>query len=912
MTRGFCLILALSACLARSQPVVYHIETVAGSDSLGDGGKAVNAQIGTIQGVAADRSGNLYISDTDHHRVRKIWSTSIITTLAGTGTAGFSGDGGPAAKAQLNLPYGVAVDASGNVYIADLGNQRVRRVAADGTITTVAGTGDAGYSGDGGAAALAKLHTPRNVAVDAWGNLYISEFEGHRVRKVASNGIITTAAGNGMAGFGGDGGPATSAQLGYPAGLASGSDGALYIADSQNNRIRKVSQGVISTVLGGTAGTALTTPIAVALDWAGNLYVADSGFVVRVYTAAGVWSNFAGTGAQGFSGDGAAASQAFLTQPRDLAASATTGLYIADGVRLRQVDSAGVIHTLAGDAYLHAVGDSGAATAAILNQPASVTLDTGGNLYIADPGTERVRQVRADGTIATLAGTGSAGSSGDGGAAAAALLNTPMGVAVDSNGNVAIADSYNHRIRQVGTAGGIATIVGTGTSGMGQDSMPALQTPLRAPRGVCFDRSGLLYIADTANHRILRLTRAGLVETAAGNGSAGASGDGGPARYAQLNQPAACALDSAGYLFIADTLNHRIRKVTPAGTISTVAGTGDAGNSGDGGAATAARLQQPAGVAADDNGNIFIADTGNHSIRQVTAGGTIRTIAGQGTAGYSGDGGLASSALLHSPEGLVLDGAGDLYFADSGNQRVRRLVPQSAAEPLPIVTPPVTLSAVNAASAQQGAVAPGEILTLYGSALGPVAGVSASFDNSGALPLALSGTEVRFDGIAAPLFYTQAAQVNVQVPYGISGQSTTHVEAFYQGASVGSADLNVADASPALFPVAFNQDGTINSAAAPAARGTIVTFYATGEGMTTGPNLTGRAAAAPYPSPRLPASLTIGAIAADLLFGGSAPGLAGTLQVNARVPGAFLAPGRVAVQLQVGDQVSPAFAMWIQ
>ncbi len=912
MNRGFCLILALSACLARSQPVVYHIETVAGSDSLGDGGKALNAQIGTIQGVAVDRSGNLYISDTDHHRVRKVWNTGIITTLAGTGTAGFSGDGGPAAKAQLNLPYGVAVDASGNVYIADLGNQRVRRVAPDGTIATVAGTGDAGYSGDGSAATLAKLHTPRNVAVDASGNLYISEFEGHRVRKVASNGTITTFAGNGIAGYRGDGGPATAAQLGYPAGLAAGSDGAVYIADSGNNRIRKVSQGVISTVLGGTSGTTLATPIAVAADWAGNLYVADSSFVVRVYTPAGIWSNFAGTGAQGFSGDGAEASQALLMQPRDLAVSATTGLYIADGVRLRQVDSTGAIHTLAGDAYLHAVGDGGAATAAILNQPASVALDGTGNLYIADPGTERVRQVRVDGTIATLTGNGSAGSSGDGGAAAAALVNTPMGVAVDPIGNVAIADSYNHRIRQVGTAGGIATIVGTGKSGTGEDSMPALQTQLRAPHGVCFDRSGILYIADTANHRILRLTPAGMVETAAGNASAGASGDGGPALYAQLNQPSACSLDSAGDLFIADTLNRRIRKVTPDGTISTAAGTGDAGNTGDGGAATAARLQQPAGVAVDDNGNIFISDTGNHSIRQVTADGTIRTIAGQGAAGYSGDGGPATAAMLHSPEGVVLDGAGDLYFADSGNQRVRRLVPQSATVSAPIVTAPVALSAVNAASTQQGAVAPGEILTIYGSALGPVAGISASFDSNGALPAALSGTEVHFDGIAAPIYYTQAGQVNVQVPYSISGQSITQVVASYQGATVGTLDLDVTDASPALFPVVFNQDGTINSAAAPAARGTIVTLFATGEGMTNGPNLAGRAAAAPYPSPRLPASLTIGGIAADLLYGGSAPGLAGTMQVNARVPGAFLAPGSVAAQLQVGSKVSPALTIWIQ
>ena len=496
MKRGFYLILALAAgpaaCGADLAATAYRIEAVAGSTGLGDGGPAAMAQIGAIQGIAADRWGNLYLSDTDHHRVRKVSTSGIIATIAGTGEAGFSGDGGPALAAQLNLPYGIAVDYAGYVYVADLGNNRVRKIAPDGTISTVAGTGAAGFSGDGGLAVDARLQTPRNLAVDSSGNLYIAEFAGHRIRRVASDGRISTVAGTGIAGFGGDGGPAAAAQLGYPAGLAVDRNGALYIADSQNNRIRKVAKGVIVTALGGVPGTSMATPIAVTVDPAGNLYVADSSFLVRAYTPAAAWVDFAGSAGQGYSGDGGPAAKAQLTQPRDLAASPTGGLFIADGVRVRFVDTGGLIRTAAGDGFVHAVGDGGPASAAILNQPSSVALDGSGNLYIADTGTQRVRQVRPDGTTGTLAGTGLPGDGGDGGPAAAAPLNFPMGVAVDSWGNVAIADSYNHRIRQVGAGGTIVTIAGTGKSGTGQDTMPALQTQLRWPRGVCFDRSGNL------------------------------------------------------------------------------------------------------------------------------------------------------------------------------------------------------------------------------------------------------------------------------------------------------------------------------------------------------------------------------------------------------------------------------------
>src|SRR5205085_2718729 len=266
-----CLLAALASAQhlygATPARVIYRVETVAGSARIGDGGPAIAAQLSNILGVAADRSGDLYIADTVNHRTRKVSRDGIITTLAGTGIAVFSGDGGPAAAAQLNLPYGLAADMAGFVYVADLGNQRVRRISPQGTIFTVAGNGRKAASSDGGAATEAGLLTPRNVVVDAAGNLYFSEFEGHRVRKVTPDGRIFTAAGTGLPGFRGDGGPALLAQLNYPAGLAIDQSGLLYIADSRNNRVRNVfDSGVIGTVLRVSPSTALATPLAVAVD----------------------------------------------------------------------------------------------------------------------------------------------------------------------------------------------------------------------------------------------------------------------------------------------------------------------------------------------------------------------------------------------------------------------------------------------------------------------------------------------------------------------------------------------------------------------------------------------------------------------------------------------------------------------
>jgi uncharacterized protein (TIGR03437 family) len=261
---------------------------------------------------------------------------------------------------------------------------------------------------------------------------------------------------------------------------------------------------------------------------------------------------------------------------------------------------------------------------------------------------------------------------------------------------------------------------------------------------------------------------------------------------------------------------------------------------------------------------------------------------------------------------MVLDGSGNLYFADTNNNLIRKLIPAAATMVTPVPVTVTPLSVVNAASLTPGPVAPGETLTITGLGLGPETGVAGGMDLSGLLANLVGGTEVRFDGIPAPVFYAQASQVNVQAPYTIAGNTSTNIEVRYNAQAAGTVVLAVVTSAPALYPAVANQDGSLNSRTQPAARGSVVTLYGTGEGLTDGANVSGQAAAAPYPKPKLEARLTIGSVNAELLYLGSAPGLVGTLQVNARVPGGFVPPGPADAQLTVGTAASPPITVWLQ
>ncbi|MGO9094120.1 MAG: hypothetical protein ACLQGV_02765 [Bryobacteraceae bacterium] len=617
---------------------------VAGSSTgwgySGDGGPATNAQLSNPAGVAVDGSGNLYIADTYNSVIRKVAAaTGIITTVAGNGTYGFSGDGGQAASAELSEPAAVAVDGSGNIYIAD-NYQRIRKVAAPtGIITTVAGNGSGGYSGDGGPATSAQLSGPTGVAVDAAGNIYIADYWNQRIRKVTvATGIITTAAGNGTQGYSGDGGPATSAQLNYPWGVSVDAGGDLYISDQYNGRIRKVAAtGTITTVAGG-----------------GGAYP----------------------------GDGGLATSASLSSPLGAAMDGSGNLYIADdgNCRIRRVAAAtGIITTAAGNGGNFS-GDGGPATSAQLWMPFGMAVDGSGNLYIPDLYNRRVRKVAAaTGIITTVAGNGSYGYSGDGGPATSAQLSAVYSVAVDGAGNLYIGDNDNQRIRKVAAATGIiTTVAGYGTQGYWGDQGPATSALLSDPDGVAVDASGNLYIAEWGNSVIRKVTAAtGIITTVAGTGTSGYWGDGGPATSAMLNNPEQVAVDGSGNIYIADSGNCRVRKVAAAtGIITTVAGNGTCGYSGDGGPAISAQIYSAWGVAVDAAGSLYIVD-GNQTVRKVAANGTITTVAGTGYWGYRGDGGPASSALFNSLRRVAVDAAGNVYLADSNNNAIRMLAPMA-------------------------------------------------------------------------------------------------------------------------------------------------------------------------------------------------------------------------------------------
>jgi len=332
------------------------------------------------------------------------------------------------------------------------------------------------------------------------------------------------------------------------------------------------------------------------------------------------------------------------------------------------VSGADTITTIAGTGTAGFSGDGGQATSAQLTNPRGVAVDAQGNVYIADEPAQRVRKV-SGGNISTVAGTGTAGFSGDGGQATSAQLKNPIDVAVDAQGNLYIADTLNNRIRKV-SGGNISTVAGTGTAGSTGDGGQATSAQLNNPYGIAVDAQGNLYIADTLNNRIRKVS-GGNISTVAGSGTAGYSGDGGQATSAQLNSPFDVAVDGQGNLYIADGANNRIRKVS-GGIISTIAGTGTAGFSGDGGQATSAQLKAPFSVAVDAQTNLYIADYGNSRIRRVS-GGIITTIAGTGTAGFTGDGGQASSAQISGPLGVGVDGEGSLYISDTNNRRVRKI-----------------------------------------------------------------------------------------------------------------------------------------------------------------------------------------------------------------------------------------------
>lgn len=749
----------------------------------GDGGLAIDAELLSENGLATDQAGNFYFPDNANSLIRKVTvSTGIINTVAGTGVRGYSGDGGPATKAEMYQITNIAVSKSGDLYIADggslIGNNNIRKVDATtgiistaahvmfpdalaidaagnlymltgefaatvselsvktGLISVVAGNGTQGYSGDGGQATSAELNYPQSIAVDNLGNLYVADSGNNRIRKVdVSTGIITTVAGDGVAGYSGDGGPATGAELNRPDIISFDGAGNLYISDHGNNLIRKVDAvtGIITTIagntglgysgIGGTARAAeLDNVVGMAADPSGNVFLSEvftglSEYVLEVSTKSDITFfptsvgardpiivpldiNTSGTVITGISapvsqggkqefviGTPSCALNTALPAGTEcdvpvtfspaypgeriapLIVTTTAGTFrfgmkgLGTGPEVALTPA--TIRTVAGNGTNGFSGNGGPALAAALNNPGSMAFDTGGNLYISDTGNNQVREISsANGMITNVAGSATAGSP---------ALNAPGGLVLDAAGNLYIADAGNNVVRKVSAlTGAVATIAGTGASGDSGDGGPATGAQLSHPSDLALDSFGNLYIADCGNNVVRKVSTTGIISTFAGNGNQGYSGDGSAAASAKLNAPCSLAFDNNGNLYIGDSGNNAVRKITGTGTISTFAGNGTAGYSGDGGIATSAELNDPEAVRTDSAGDVYFADAGNNVVRMVNGIDVITTVAGTGAPGDSGDGGSATHAQI-APSGLALDNAGNIYIANASGSAIREV-----------------------------------------------------------------------------------------------------------------------------------------------------------------------------------------------------------------------------------------------
>jgi sugar lactone lactonase YvrE len=585
---------------------------------------------------------------------------------------------------MISGPAGLAMDRLGNLFIADQGNRRIRKITPAGTITTIAGNGANGYSGDGGPATQASLSSPGAISLDPFGNVYIGDWNYFVVRMVDAAGIIHTVAGNGTFGFSGDGGPATSAQMTSPTALVADGSGNFYVADNGNARVRRVDSGGTittwagggSTLNGGSGGPATGAGLGVTyglLLAGGKLYITTAGNIWSVNQSTQIINLFAGNanGAAGFSGDGKAALSTSFANPWGMMLDGGGNLLVADSIndRIRKIGSNQIVTTIAGG-Y---VGDGGPATAASLNVSflgGHTAVDAAGKLYIADTNNNRVRKVSTSGTITTFAGTGITGYSGDGGRATSATLNAPTAVVLDGAGNVLIGDNGNGVIRKVDTTGTITTYVSTVT--VTPPWGGTITIPVNS-YGLAIDANGNIYASTFGYEVILKIAPDTTGTVVAGILFEGRySGDGIPATQANLNLPTGIALDSAGNLYIADWENERIRKVDTNGIISTVAGNGVPGFSGDGGPATAAEVSLPNDVATDAKGNLYISDFLNYRVRVVNPSGTIQTYAGSGTFGYNGNN-LPAKMTNMFPGGVTVAPDGTVYVTDFGTQRVRKV-----------------------------------------------------------------------------------------------------------------------------------------------------------------------------------------------------------------------------------------------
>lgn len=601
----------------------YAFTVFAGAPALGtaDGAGAV-ARFHYPVDTAVDAAGNVYVSDYDNFTIRKIATDGTVSTLAGIpGGAGYANGSG--SQALFNVTFGLATYGTAGVLVADAGNQVIRLVAPDGTVTTIAGTGVGGYAD--GPVAAAQFNGPEGLAVDAAGNIYVADVLNQVIRKISPAGVVSTVAGLAQVSGSVDG-VGASARFHDPTSVAVDSAGNLYVSDSLNHTIRKITPDGNVTTLAGLAG------VAGAAD---------------------------GTG-----------SQARFNGPAKIVVDAQGNLFVADRYNsaIREISPSGSVATVAGGLNSRGFAD-GLRTAARFFFPQGLAIDGSGNLWVGDTMNNSVRKIAADGTVTTVAGTSGIGHAD--GLRNAAQFFMPRGVAVDGNGNVYVVDQYNQTIRKITADGTVSTLAGApGVRGSadGHGSNAHFYFPYCA----AVDADGNVYVSDNTNETIRKITPAGDVTTLAGAAGSHGSADGTGAA-ARFYSPQGVALDRAGNLIVADALNDVIRQVTPAGVVTTIAGQAGVAGTVDG-VGAAAEFNYPSGVAVDGSGDIFVAEQFGSVVRKITPGGAVTTVAGQAGA-FADIDGVGASARFDFPQFLTIDGAGNLYVTEATSGKIRKLAP---------------------------------------------------------------------------------------------------------------------------------------------------------------------------------------------------------------------------------------------